>query len=167
MGNEQKCCCGCSCNEKDDRYEKALEIIKSYKEVKGGLMPVLQQIQNVYGYLPEDILKKVSEELNIPMTEIYGVATFYSFFSLKPKGEHIIRVCLGTACYVKGAQQIIDKLSEVLSVEVNDTTKDGKFTLEATRCLGACGLAPVMMIDSKVYGRLTPDDIPNIIKEFE
>lgn len=167
MANEQKCCCGCSCNERDDRYEKALEIIKSYKEVKGGLMPVLQQIQNVYGYLPEDILKRVSEELDIPMSEIYGVATFYSFFSLKPKGEHIIRVCLGTACYVKGAQQIIDKLSEVLNVDVNDTTKDGKFTLEATRCLGACGLAPVMMIDSKVYGRLTPDDIPNIIKEFK
>ncbi|SKA94473.1 NAD(P)-dependent iron-only hydrogenase diaphorase component iron-sulfur protein [Caloramator quimbayensis] len=167
MPNEQKCCCNCGCNEKDDRLEKALEIINSYKDVKGGLMPVLQQIQNIYGYLPEDVLKKVSDELNIPMSEIYGVATFYSFFSLKPKGEHIIRVCLGTACYVKGAQQIIDKISEELNVEVNDTTKDGKFTLEATRCLGACGLAPVMMIDSKVYGRLTPDDVPGILKEYE
>ncbi|MCX7883861.1 MAG: NADH-quinone oxidoreductase subunit NuoE [Caloramator sp.] len=167
MPNEQKCCCNCGCNEKDDRLEKALEIINSYKDVKGGLMPVLQQIQNVYGYLPEDVLKKVSVELNIPISEIYGVATFYSFFSLKPKGEHIIRVCLGTACYVKGAQQIIDKISEELNVEVNDTTKDGKFTLEATRCLGACGLAPVMMIDNKVYGRLTPDDVPGILKEYE
>lgn len=167
MLNDQKCCCSCGCNEKDDRLEKALEIIRKYKEVKGGLMPVLQQIQNVYGYLPEDVLKIVSDELNIPMSEIYGVATFYSFFSLKPKGKYIIRVCLGTACYVKGSQLIIDKLSELLDVQVNETTKDGKFTLEATRCLGACGLAPVMMINDKVYGRLTPDDVANILKEYE
>lgn len=167
MSNKQKCCCSCECSKNDDRLEKAKEIINNYKDVRGGLMPVLQQIQNIYGYLPEDVLKMVSDELNTPMSEIYGVATFYSFFSLKPKGEHIIRVCLGTACYVKGAQLIIDKLSSDLNVEVGDTTKDGKFTLEATRCLGACGLAPVMMIDEKVYGRLTPDDIPGILKEYE
>jgi NADH-quinone oxidoreductase subunit E/NADP-reducing hydrogenase subunit HndA len=101
------------------------------------------------------------------MTEIYGVATFYSIFSLKPKGEHVIRVCLGTACYVKGSQLIIDKISQELNVEVGKTTEDGKFTLEATRCLGACGLAPVMTIGEKVFGRLVPEDNPGILAEYK
>jgi NADH-quinone oxidoreductase subunit E/NADP-reducing hydrogenase subunit HndA len=101
------------------------------------------------------------------MSEIYGVATFYSIFSLEPKGEHVIRVCLGTACYVKGSQLIIDKISQELQLEVGKTTKDGKFTLEATRCLGACGLAPVMTIDEKVFGRLVPEDIPAILAEYK
>lgn len=165
MSNEQKCCCGC--NQKDERFEKAKEVIVSHKETKGALIPVLHEIQGLYGYLPEDILKVVSEELNIPMTEIYGVATFYSIFSLEPKGEHVIKVCLGTACYVKGSQLLIDKLQEELNIEVGKTTADGKFTLEATRCLGACGLAPVMTIDEKVYGRLVPDDITKILEEYK
>ncbi|MCX7904787.1 MAG: NADH-quinone oxidoreductase subunit NuoE [Caloramator sp.] len=164
--NQQNCCC-CGGNQVDERLEKAKEVIKKYKDVKGGLIPVLHQIQNIYGYLPEDVLKIVSQELNVPMSEIYGVASFYSYFSLEPKGEHIIRVCLGTACYVKGAQGLIDRLSKELGIEVGKTTQDGKFTLEATRCLGACGLAPVMVIGEKVYGRLTPDDIPNILKEYK
>jgi len=164
--NQQNCCC-CGGNQVDERLEKAKEVIQKYKDVKGGLIPVLHQIQNIYGYLPEDVLKVVSQELNVPMSEIYGVASFYSYFSLEPKGEHIIRVCLGTACYVKGAQGLIDRLSKELGIEVGKTTADGKFTLEATRCLGACGLAPVMVIDEKVYGRLTPDDIPNILKEYK
>lgn len=164
--NQQNCCC-CGGNQVDERLEKAKEVIQKYKDVKGGLIPVLHQIQNIYGYLPEDVLKIVSQELNVPMSEIYGVASFYSYFSLEPKGEHIIRVCLGTACYVKGAQGLIDRLSKELGIEVGKTTPDGKFTLEATRCLGACGLAPVMVIGEKVYGRLTPDDIPNILKEYK
>ncbi|CCC57853.1 MULTISPECIES: NADH-quinone oxidoreductase subunit NuoE [Caloramator] len=164
--NQQNCCC-CGGNQVDERLEKAKEVIQKYKDVKGGLIPVLHQIQNIYGYLPEDVLKIVSQELNVPMSEIYGVASFYSYFSLEPKGEHIIRVCLGTACYVKGAQGLIDRLSKELGIEVGKTTADGKFTLEATRCLGACGLAPVMVIGEKVYGRLTPEDIPNILKEYK
>ncbi|MDO6355329.1 NADH-quinone oxidoreductase subunit NuoE [Caloramator sp. CAR-1] len=164
--NQQNCCC-CGGNQVDERLENAKEVIQKYKDVKGGLIPVLHQIQNIYGYLPEDVLKIVSQELNVPMSEIYGVASFYSYFSLEPKGEHIIRVCLGTACYVKGAQGLIDRLSKELGIEVGKTTADGKFTLEATRCLGACGLAPVMVIGEKVYGRLTPEDIPNILKEYK
>ncbi|KRQ88133.1 NADP-reducing hydrogenase subunit HndA [Caloramator mitchellensis] len=164
--SQQNCCC-CGNNQVDERLEKAREIIKKYKDVKGGLIPVLHQIQNIYGYLPEDVLKEVSSELNIPMSEIFGVASFYSYFSLEPKGEHVIRVCLGTACYVKGAQLLIDKISQELNISVNKTTEDGKFTLEATRCLGACGLAPVMVIGEKVYGRLTPDMIPDILKEYK
>lgn len=165
MEMEKKCCC--NCGEKDDRLEEVKKVIQKNKDSKGALIPVLHSIQNAYGYLPEDVLHLVSEELNVPMTEIYGVATFYHFFSLKPKGEHVIRVCLGTACYVKGSQLLIDKLSEILGVELGDTTKDGKFTLEATRCIGACGLAPAMMIGEKVYGRMTPDAIPKILEEYK
>lgn len=165
MSKEHNCCCECS--QKDDRLEKSKEIVKNHKEVKGALIPVLHGVQELYGYLPEDVLKIVSEGLNIPLTEIYGVATFYSFFSLEPKGKHIIRVCLGTACYVKGAQKLIDKLSEMLGIQVGETTNDGKYTLEACRCLGACGLAPVMTIDDKVYGRLVPGDIEGILKQYE
>ncbi|MBZ4663902.1 MAG: nuoE [Caloramator sp.] len=164
--NQQNCCC-CGGNHVDERLEKVMKVIEEHKTVKGGLIPVLHEIQDTYGYLPEDILKIVSKELDIPMAEIFGVASFYSYFSLEPKGEHIIRVCLGTACYVKGAQGLIDRLSKELNVEVGKTTEDGKFTLEATRCLGACGLAPVMVIGEKVYGRITPDDIPNILKEYQ
>lgn len=162
---ENNCCCGC--NQQKDGLAEAREIINKFKDMKGALIPVLHGIQGVYGYLPEDILQLVSLELNVPMTEIYGVASFYSFFSLEPKGKNVIRVCLGTACYVKGAQELIDKLSKELNVAVGKTTEDGKFTLEATRCLGACGLAPVLMIGDKVYGRLTPNDIPKILEEYK
>lgn len=163
MVNQKQCCC----QKGDDRLDKVLSIIENHRDIKGALIPVLHEIQDLYGYLPEDALLKVSGELKVPMTEIYGVASFYSIFALKPKGEHVIRVCLGTACYVKGSQLIIDKISEELDVEVGKTTKDGKFTLEATRCLGACGLAPVMVIGDRVYGRLTVEDIPRILSEYK
>jgi len=162
----EKKCCG-ECVEIDIRLEKVRDITKKFKEMKGALIPVLHEVQKLFGYLPEEALHVVSEELDIPMSEIYGVSTFYSQFSLEPKGEHIIKVCLGTACYVKGAQDIIERLSSVLDVEVGKTTKDGKFTLEAARCLGACGLAPVLMVDDKVYGRLIPADVIRIIEEYK
>lgn len=162
---ELKCCCG---EQKDDeRVEKVKKIIARNKEMKGALIPVLHEIQDNFGYLPQDVLMLVSEGLEVPMTEIYGVASFYSYFSLEPKGEHVIRVCMGTACYVKGAQNLIDELSKELKIEVGNTTGDGKFTLESTRCLGACGLAPVLMIDEKVYGRLVPKDIKRILSEYK
>lgn len=164
MEKMKECCC--ECGKEDQRLQKVKKIIEEYKSAKGALIQVLHKIQDTYGYLPEDILKMVSEELNVSMTEIYGVASFYSLFSLEAKGEHVIRVCLGTACYVKGAQHVIDELGKQLKVEVGKTTGDGKFTLEATRCLGACGLAPVMMIDEKVYGRLTPELISGILEEY-
>lgn len=166
MQDVQKCC-GCNGNHVDENLVKAKEVINSHKGTKGALIPVLHEIQGLYGYLPEDVLKIVSEELEISMAEIYGVATFYSIFSLKPKGKYIIRVCMGTACYVKGAQLLLDKLSEDLEVEVGSTTPDGKFTLEATRCIGACGLAPALMVNDKVYGRLVTDDIKKILEEYK
>ncbi|OEG00220.1 NADH dehydrogenase [Vulcanibacillus modesticaldus] len=165
MEQTQTMCCNCG-NQQDERNDKLNELIQKYRDVKGGLIPVLHGVQEIYGYLNEDALKVVSEELAVPMSEIYGVATFYSFFSLEPKGEHVIRVCLGTACYVKGAQQVLDKLSEKLNVEVNKTTEDQKFTLEASRCLGACGLAPVIMIDDDVYGKLTPEMVDEILEKY-
>lgn len=163
-GDENYCCCG----SEDNNYKqkKVRTIINDHKDIKGGLIPVLHSIQELYGFLPEDALKAVSEGLDIPVTEIYGVASFYHFFSLEPKGEHTIRVCLGTACYVKGSQTILNRLSQELNVDVGKTTSDGKFTLEATRCLGACGLAPVMTVDDKVYGRVTVEDVRRILEEY-
>ncbi|MBK5242028.1 NADH-quinone oxidoreductase subunit NuoE [Clostridium sp.] len=161
---QEKCCS--ECEEIDIRYEKVKDVTKKLKEMKGALIPALHEVQKLFGYLPEQALQVVSEELEIPMSEIYGVATFYSQFTLEPKGEHIIKVCLGTACYVKGAQDILERFSSILEVEVGKTTSDGKFTLEAARCLGACGLAPVLMVDDKVYGRLIPADVIRIIEEY-
>lgn len=160
-------CKRCCSFQDDPRIHKTKEIIEKYKNSKGALIPVLHEIQALFSYLPEEALKLVSEELKISLSEIYGVATFYSHFSLEPKGEHVIRVCLGTACYVKGSQDIIDKLSTLLETQVGKTTKDGKFTLEATRCLGGCGLAPVMTVDDKVYGRVVPDDLIRIIEDYK
>jgi NADH:ubiquinone oxidoreductase subunit E len=129
-------------------------------------MPVLHETQELFGYIPEEAQKRISEVLNIPMAEIYGVATFYSRFTLNPRGQNTISVCLGTACYVKNSQGVLDKLKEELNLKEGETSKDGKFTLEATRCLGCCGLAPVMMINEEVFGKLVPEDIPEILKKY-
>ncbi len=153
--------------EADEKLEKIQSAIQQFKMIKGALIPVLHEIQDIYGYLPEPVLKVVSTELNLPMSEIYGVASFYHFFSLTPKGEHVIHVCMGTACYIKGAQTVLDRLSTELNVAVQGTTEDNKFTLEATRCLGACGLAPVMTIGEKVHGRLAPNNVPKILNEYK
>lgn len=157
-----KSCCACV----DEREQKLQEIIDKYKNVKGALIPVLHEAQELYGYLPMSVQKKISEGLNVPLSEIYGVVTFYAQFSLKPKGRFKIQLCLGTACYVKGAGLILDKLQEKLGIHVGDCTEDGKFSLDACRCVGACGLAPVMMINDDVYGRLTPDEIEGIIDKY-
>ncbi|MEO3945452.1 NADH-quinone oxidoreductase subunit NuoE [Gorillibacterium sp. CAU 1737] len=165
LQQQTACCCG-GASEPDEKLEKVKVSIEQFKSMKGALIPVLHEIQDIYGYLPEHVLQVVSTELNIPMSEIFGVASFYHFFSLTPKGEHVIRVCMGTACYIKGAQGLLDRLSTELKVPVQGTTSDNKFTLEATRCLGACGLAPVLTIGEKVYGRLSPNDVPKILKEY-
>ena len=152
---------------KAEKLEQLEQVIAKHKDEKGALMPVLQEAQNIFGYVPQDVQQMIAEGLGVSLSEVYGVATFYSQFSLEPNGEHVIGVCLGTACYVKGAQKLIDKLSEALDVPVSKTTKDERFTLKATRCLGACGLAPVMMIDDEVYGRLAPEDIPGILAKYQ
>lgn len=166
MEQQQAGRCG-SVAEADEKLMKVQSAISQFKMIQGALIPVLHEIQDIYGYLPEPVLQIVSAELNMPMSEIYGVASFYHFFSLTPKGENVVHLCLGTACYIKGAQGILDRLSTELKVPVQGTTEDNKFTLEATRCLGACGLAPVMTIGEKVHGRLTPNNIPKILKEYK
>ncbi len=149
-----------------ENFEKLDQVIAKYKGKPGALMPVLTEAQKTFGCVSMEIQKKISEELNIPLAEIYGVATFYSQFSLEPKGEFVVGVCLGTACYVKGAQEVIDKIAKELNVEVGKTTEDGKFTLVATRCIGACGLAPVLTVNEDVYGKLVADDVDGILSKY-
>ena len=129
-------------------------------------MMILSDIQNEYGYIPLEVQQLVSEKTGISVADIYGVVTFYSFFSLKPKGKYIIGCCLGTACYVKGAQQIIDKFSEILGIKPGETTEDGLFTIDALRCIGACGIAPAVTINGKVYPKMTVDAVAGVVKEY-
>ena len=154
-------------SDRNEKFEKLAQVIQDHKEQKGALMPVLQEAQNIFGCVSEDVQKVIAEGLGVTLSEVYGVATFYSQFSLQPKGEYVCGVCLGTACYVKGSQAVLDKLCEELEIQPGDTTKDGKFTVQATRCLGACGLAPVMMINDEVYGRLTEAEIPGILAKYK
>jgi NADH:ubiquinone oxidoreductase subunit E len=149
-----------------EKLDELKHFIEEHKTQPGALMPVMQKAQDIFGYLPEEIQACISDNLGVPMTDIYGVATFYSQFALEPKGRHIISVCLGTACYVKGSQSVLDEMSKELNVAVGKTTPDGLFTLQATRCLGCCGLAPVMMIGDNVYGSLKPGDVKGILDKY-
>lgn len=145
---------------------KINEICDRYADEETPLMMILSDIQKEYGYIPLDVQEIVSAKTGISVAEIYGVVTFYSFFSLKPKGKYIIGCCLGTACYVKGAQQVIDKFSELLKIAPGETSEDGLFTLDALRCIGACGIAPAVTINGKVYPKLTPSKVPEIVDEY-
>ena len=140
--------------------------ISENKDVKGVLIPVMQKAQELFGYLSFETMELISERLDIPVSEIYGVATFYALFSLKPKGDYVISVCTGTACYVKGAQAVLDEVKNQLGIESGETTEDGKFSIQDTRCLGCCGLAPVMTINNDVYGRLDPADVKDILAKY-
>ena len=167
MMNERNCCACADLTADKEKEQKLYEVIEKYKNTEGALIPVLHEAQEIYGYLPLEVQKKISEELGVPLAEIYGVVTFYTQFSLNPKGKYKIGVCLGTACYVKGSGAILDKLKEKLGIDVGECTEDGKFSLEATRCIGACGLAPVMTINDDVYGRLVPDDVEGILEKYQ
>ncbi len=151
--------------DKDDFHQLDL-IIDKYRNQSGNLIPVLHEVQNKVGYLSLKTQSYIARKLNIPFSKVYGVVTFYSFFSTTPKGKHTIGVCMGTACYVKGAEVVIDKLKETLGIDVGGTSEDGRFTLTITRCVGACSMAPVMMIDDKVYGQLTPAKVPTILAKY-
>ncbi len=161
--SSNNCCCGCV----DEKARKLQEIIEKHKGQKGALIPVLHEAQDVYGYLPMSVQKTISEGLGVPLSEVYGVVTFYTQFTLKPKGKFKISTCMGTACYVKGSNLILEKLQEKLGIHVGDCTEDGKFSLDACRCIGACGLAPVIMINDDVYGRLTADDIEKVLEKYK
>ena len=147
--------------------EQLMSVIAEHKGQDGALIPVLHKAQEIYGYLPIEVQTMIADGLDVPLAEVYGVVTFYTQFSLNPKGEYKIGVCLGTACYVKGSGDILEKIKEIIGVDVDGCTPDGKFSLEATRCIGACGLAPVFTINEDVYGRITTDDVAGILAKYQ
>lgn len=150
-----------------EQEAQLMNVINEYKDIQGCLMTILQKAQDIYGYLPIEVQTIIANELQIPLEKVYGVVTFYSQFSLYPKGKYKISVCLGTACYVKGSGDLYNKLEESLGIKGGECTADGKFSLEACRCIGACGLAPVLTVNEEVYGRLTVDDIDGILAKYE
>ena len=166
MSCTQTDCCGGS-NANSLPLDKADSILAKYQDTKGALIPVLQATQNAYGYLPKEILIHISKEMDIAISQIYGVVTFYSQFHLQPRGKNIIRVCQGTACHVRGAKTILEAVEQNIGIKPGETSADALFTLETVACIGACGLAPVLMINDDTHGRLTPDIIPNIIKKYD
>ncbi|MCG8482831.1 MAG: NAD(P)H-dependent oxidoreductase subunit E [Clostridia bacterium] len=151
----------------EENFAKLDKVIEKYEGVDGALMLVLQEAQEVFGCLPIEVQKEIAEKLDMPLAEVYGVVTFYSQFRLTPTGEYTIAVCMGTACYVRGAQKLIDLIVEDIGIQVGETSADGMFTLEATRCIGACGLAPVLTVNEDVYGRLEESDIKDILAKYK
>lgn len=160
-----QCCCGTEVSE-EYRYEKLDEVLTEYRTKAGGLIPVLQIAQGLFGYLPPEVLRHIAAELDKPYSEVAGVVGFYSFFSTQPRGENVIRVCLGTACYVRGGKQVLDSLKKELKIDVGETTPDKLFSLEVARCFGACGLAPAMMINDDVHQRVKPARIKQILASY-
>lgn len=158
------CQCNCEGTSKDEKIE---QILKKYEQNKSNLIQILNEVQENYGYIPRHAQLAISDYLGLTMAEIYNVITFYSRFSLKPKGKYNVAVCLGTACYVKGSEKILDRLKEKLGIDVGETTPDGKFSIEETRCIGACGLAPVFTVNDEVYGRATPELLDKVIEEYK
>lgn len=157
----------CTNKLKDQCFEELQEFIQSLDNPKGELITVLHKAQEIFGYLPLEVQEFTSEKMNIPLSEVYGVITFYSFFTTTPKGEHPISVCMGTACYVNGAEKILNEIKRELGIKVGETTIDGRFSLDVLRCIGACGMAPVIMVGKKTYGRVEPDEVKNILKEYK
>lgn len=159
-------CDKCKCLGTPEQEKEFRSVVEKNRDRKGALMPILQQTQDIYGYLPEKVLVAISEELDIPLSEVYGVVSFYSQFSLTPKGEHKISVCMGTACYVKGAGDILNKICEKVGCQPGGLSENGRFSVDAVRCIGACGLAPVVTVDEEVFGRLTVDDVDRILEKY-
>ncbi|WP_058485123.1 NADH-quinone oxidoreductase subunit NuoE [Defluviitalea phaphyphila] len=160
-------CVSCTNKLSEQGFQKLEQFIDELDEKNGALISVLHKAQEIFGYLPREVQQFVAKKLEIPVSKVYGVVSFYSFFTMIPKGEHPISVCMGTACYVRGAEKVLNEFKRELNIDIGETTKDGKFSLDALRCVGACGLAPVVLIGEKVYGRVTPDQVKSILKEFE
>ena len=155
----------CECGGQGEK-EVLKELLEKYTQDKSNLIQILNEVQEKYGYIPKIAQEEISKYLDIPMAEIYGVITFYARFSLKPKGKYNIAVCLGTACFVKGSEKVLDRVKELLKIDVGETTPDGLFSIEATRCVGACGLAPVFKVNEEVYGKATPEMVDKVIEEY-
>jgi NADH:ubiquinone oxidoreductase subunit E len=159
-------CAGCAEADEQELMSRLDEVLEEYKNKEGGLIPVLQIAQGLFGYLPEHVLKHVAKGLDKPYSEVAGVVGFYSFFSTQPRGKHVIRVCLGTACYVRGGKQVLDAFKKELAIDIGDTTEDKNFSLEVARCFGACGLAPAIMINDDVHQRVKPARIKQILAQY-
>ena len=156
------------CNlEKNRMFKELDDFIKSLPSKDGALIEVLHRAQHIFGYLPKEVQTFVADKLNLPVSKVYGVVTFYSFFTTEPRGKNVINVCMGTACFVRGAGDVLKEFKKELSIKSGQTTEDMKFTLGSLRCVGACGLAPVLTINDKVYGHCTPDQVKSILAEYE
>ncbi len=156
------------CQKHSDKcYQELEHFINDLPDLKGALILVLHKAQELFGYLPREVQEFVAAKLQLPLAKVYGVVTFYSFFTMLPKGEHPISICMGTACYVRGADKILEEFKRVLKIDVGEVTPDGKFSIDALRCIGACGLAPVILIGEKVYGRITPKEVKKILREYK
>lgn len=151
----------------EEKINQIKDICKSFNNDKGELINVLHKTQGTFGYLPAEVQEVIARELNISVAHVYGVVTFYSFFTMIPKGEHPISICMGTACYVRGAEKVLDEFKRELKIAVGETSSDGKFSLSCLRCVGACGLAPVVLVGEKVYGCVSPDGVKDIIAEYK
>jgi len=149
-----------------EQETKLKAMIAELRDTPGSLLPIMQHAQDIYGYLPIEVQTEIAEELNVPLEKVYGIATFYAQFALQPKGKYQIHVCLGTACYVKGSGAVFSEMEKLLGITEGQCTNDGKFSLDSCRCLGCCGLAPVMMINGEVYGKLTPDSLKDILAKY-
>ena len=160
-----KIACNCAKGAGNEKNEQLDAFIASLPSTQGELIRVLHTAQGIFGYLPKEVQIYVAKKLDVPVSKVYGVVSFYSFFTMKPKGEYDISVCMGTACYVRGAENVLNEIKNQLGIDIGDTTADGKFSLRTLRCVGACGLAPVVMIGDKVYGRVTPDMVSGILAE--
>jgi NADH:ubiquinone oxidoreductase subunit E len=156
----------CNNRLKDEYFTKLDEFINSLEDQKGELITVLHRAQDLFGYLPLEVQTHVGEKMSIPLSEIYGVITFYSFFTMIPKGEHPISICMGTACYVNGSENILNEFKRELGLKIGETSNDGKFSIDILRCVGACGMAPIVTVGKKVYGRVKADEVVNILKEY-
>ena len=164
---ESRCACCCGAESEEALQARIRELAREYRGREGSLIQVLHMAQTIYGYLPLEVQRIVADELEVPLSRVSGVVTFYSFFSTQPRGKHTIRVCLGTACYVRGGKKIVERLQELLKVGVGDTTADRQFTLEVARCIGACGLAPAMSIDDTVYKQVKPERLEAILAQYD
>ena len=151
----------------ENKVNELIKLCEAYGNQPGELINILHKAQDTFGYLPREVQEIIARQLSIPVSKVYGVVTFYSFFTMTPKGEHLISVCMGTACYVRGAEKVLDEFKRVLGINVGETTSDGKYSLSSLRCVGACGLAPVVLIGEKVYGRIVPGDVEKILKELD
>jgi NADH:ubiquinone oxidoreductase subunit E len=150
----------------DDKFKKLDEVINEYRDMGGALIPVLHKAQEIFGFLPEVVQYRIAQGLGVPLADVYGVVTFYALFTMVPKGEYKISVCLGTACYVKGAGELVSKLQDELGIKTGEITEDRKFSIEGTRCIGACGLAPVVTVNDEVHGRLNADQLGQILDKY-